>query len=228
MFWGDQHLHTSWSGDAAASGTRVGPNEALRLARGEEITSSTGQPVRLSRPLDWLAVSDHSDALGMINGVIAGDPQLLQDPVLKEWNGQMNAGGEAAMGAVMDIIARQSNGTLPEAMTDRQAAFDMWREMTKIIESTTIRHVHRVHRLRVDLERRRGDNLHRNVIYRDGRRRPTKCRRLPPSTARTRKVWDVDGGLRGRRPAARRWPSRTTATSPMGGCSRCKTFAGGR
>ena len=50
MLWGEHHLHTSWSADAIAAGTRVGPDEALRFAKGEEITSNTGQPVKLSRP----------------------------------------------------------------------------------------------------------------------------------------------------------------------------------
>lgn len=50
--WGELHLHTSWSADAIAAGTRVGPEEALQYAEGKEITSSTGQAVRLSRPYD--------------------------------------------------------------------------------------------------------------------------------------------------------------------------------
>ena len=54
--WGEIHLHTSWSGDAIAGGTRVGPEEALRYAEGAEIVSSTGQPVKLSRPYDYLMV----------------------------------------------------------------------------------------------------------------------------------------------------------------------------
>jgi hypothetical protein len=40
-FWGEIHLHTSWSPDAIMAGTRVDPDEALRYAKGEEISSST-------------------------------------------------------------------------------------------------------------------------------------------------------------------------------------------
>src|SRR4249920_294567 len=50
--FGDQHLHTSFSMDAGAFGCRLGPRDAYRFARGEEINSSSGQPVKLSRPLD--------------------------------------------------------------------------------------------------------------------------------------------------------------------------------
>ena len=43
VFWGEQHIHTSWSGDATGGGTRVVPEDALRLARGEGIVSSTSR-----------------------------------------------------------------------------------------------------------------------------------------------------------------------------------------
>jgi hypothetical protein len=136
--WGEQHLHTSWSPDAIAAGTRVGPDEALQYAKGAEITSSTGQQVRLSRPYDWMVVADHSDALGVMSGVLDGDPSLLADPKLKEWNQGMNAGGEAASAVVIEMITLQGRGELPEAMTDPNVQLDMWRKMTEIVEAITI------------------------------------------------------------------------------------------
>ena len=71
LYFGDTHLHTSYSVDAGMVGDRLGPDEAYRFARGEEVVSSTGQPVRLSRPLDWLVVADHSDGMGMIDDLKA-------------------------------------------------------------------------------------------------------------------------------------------------------------
>ena len=61
VFWGDTHLHTGMSMDAGAFGARLTPEDAYRFARGEELTSSTGLQVKLSRPLDFLVVADHSD-----------------------------------------------------------------------------------------------------------------------------------------------------------------------
>ena len=63
-FFGDTHLHTSFSMDAGAFGCRLGPRDAYRFAKGEEITASSGQRVKLSRPLDFLVVTDHSDGMG--------------------------------------------------------------------------------------------------------------------------------------------------------------------
>ncbi len=59
VFWGDTHLHTSMSMDAGAFGARLTPEDAYRFARGEELTSSTGLKVKLSRPLDFLVVAPY-------------------------------------------------------------------------------------------------------------------------------------------------------------------------
>ena len=64
VYWGDTHLHTSFSMDAGAFGCRLGPRDAYRFAKGHEVTASSGQPARLARPLDFLVVADHSDGFG--------------------------------------------------------------------------------------------------------------------------------------------------------------------
>ena len=73
--FGDTHLHTSFSMDAGAFGARLGPREAYRFARGEEITASSGQQVKLSRPLDFLVVSDHSDNMGFFRSSSQANPK---------------------------------------------------------------------------------------------------------------------------------------------------------
>ena len=64
VLWGDTHLHTELSADGYMSGTRLGPEEAYRFAQGETVTSTTGLPVQLDRPLDFLVVADHANNLG--------------------------------------------------------------------------------------------------------------------------------------------------------------------
>ncbi len=70
-FFGDTHLHTGASFDAGAFGARLTPRDAYRFARGEEIMASSGQPAKLSRPLDFLVVADHSDNMGMFPDLFA-------------------------------------------------------------------------------------------------------------------------------------------------------------
>ena len=108
--WGDSHLHTSLSMDAGLFGNRLPPREAYRFARGEEVVSSTGQPVRLSRPLDWLVVADHSDGMGLFDDLAAGKPQLLAYEQGARWNKGLAEGGDAAVQAALDLITNFSQG----------------------------------------------------------------------------------------------------------------------
>jgi hypothetical protein len=80
VFWGDTHLHTAFSSDAGLIGTSLQPADAYRFARGEEVTSSTGVRARISRPLDFLVVSDHAESLGLPIAVAESDPVLLANP----------------------------------------------------------------------------------------------------------------------------------------------------
>jgi hypothetical protein len=61
VFFGDTHLHSSYSTDAGMIGNYLGPDDAFRFARGETVTASAGQRARLIRPLDFLVVADHSE-----------------------------------------------------------------------------------------------------------------------------------------------------------------------
>jgi len=86
ILWGDTHLHTRNSPDAGFLGNTLGPEEAYRFARGEEVTSSGGGlRARLLRPLDFLVVADHAEYFGVATQLIEGDPALLADPIGKRW-----------------------------------------------------------------------------------------------------------------------------------------------
>ena len=97
--FGDTHNHTANSGDAFMGGNRLTPDEAYRFARGEEVVSSTGVPAKLSRPLDFLVISDHAEGLGVITEVYNGNSEFTSDPTVARWNKMMQAGGKEAAGA---------------------------------------------------------------------------------------------------------------------------------
>lgn len=167
VYWGDTHVHTDMSLDANGFGARIGPEAAYRLARGEEVVSSTGIPFKLSRPLDWLVVADHSDGMGAMKEIMAGNPRLLSDPKVREWYEQFNAGGETAFAATMDVINRFSQGTVPDVVLDRSFQKTVWDEVIDTAEefnepgrfSTIIGYEW--------TSTEDGNNLHRNVLYRD-------------------------------------------------------------
>ena len=190
--WGDQHLHTSWSGDAAGGGTRLDPESAYRFARGEEVVSATNQKVRLSRPLDWLAVSDHSDAMGLIVDVIAGKPELMTDPTLKKWNQMMNAGPDEAMKAVMEIITLQGQGKVPEVMTSPDLLKDVWHRYTAIAEKyNDPGRFTAMIAYEWTSNYGGGNNLHRNIMYRDGKDQADRVTPLTTfDTENPEKLWE--------------------------------------
>ncbi|MEY3517101.1 MAG: hypothetical protein RIS67_1318, partial [Pseudomonadota bacterium] len=99
VFFGDTHLHTSYSADAGMAGASLGPDEAYRFALGEAVTSNTGQPAKLSRPYDFLVVADHSENLGLAPMIASSDPLLLKNPTGKRWHDMVKAGkGNQAFG----------------------------------------------------------------------------------------------------------------------------------
>src|SRR6056300_1644798 len=87
LLFGDLHLHTSYSSDAGMVGASLGPDAAYRFARGERVISNFGQPVQIAQPLDFLAVTDHAENLGLAPMVVRSDPALLEAP----WGRQVHA-----------------------------------------------------------------------------------------------------------------------------------------
>jgi hypothetical protein len=116
VLFGDVHVHTGLSGDAGGSGTRLMPRDAYRFARGEQVTSNTGQPVRISQPYDFLAVADHTDGMGVILDILSGKPNIMADPYGRELNAAFNKGGKAARAATVEMIAKFAQGEINEAL----------------------------------------------------------------------------------------------------------------
>ena len=101
VYFGDTHLHTDISMDAGAFGDRLGLDAAYRFARGEQVNSTRGGPVRLSRPLDFLVVADHSDNMGFFPDLLAGSPQIISDPTGNNqpvFTGQVSTGSGVQAG----------------------------------------------------------------------------------------------------------------------------------
>ena len=116
VFWGDTHLHTSMSLDAGAFGATLRPVDAYRFARGEEVTSSTGLRTKLSRPLDFLVVADHSDNMGFFPRLSSGEPSMLADPTGRRWYDMVQAGGQSGVQAAVEIIQALTANNFPEAL----------------------------------------------------------------------------------------------------------------
>ncbi len=173
VYWGDTHLHTGLSMDAGLFGNTTKPEMAYRFARGEEVVASSGIPVKLARPLDWLVVTEHSDGMGMIFDLASGAPSVMASEQGLRWYEGLAEGGEASTAAALDLITTFSQGEMDpdligayspgapayasvwEGIVEAAEQFNSPGEFTAFIgyEWTSLVN---------------GNNLHRNVIYRDG------------------------------------------------------------
>jgi hypothetical protein len=195
VYFGDTHLHTANSGDAFTEGNKLSPEDAYRYARGEEVISSTGVPIKLSRPLDFLVVSDHAEGLGLSIELYNGNPALVADPTLARWNEMLKAGGQQALKAKNEVVAAQSQGTLPAVTRDPKVVGPImkstWQRYT-----TTADKYNEPGRFTALIGYEwtsvpGGNNLHRNVIFRDGKDRADQV--LPFSSHQSEdpeKLWD--------------------------------------
>ena len=64
VYWGDLHVHTTESFDAVLFGTTLGIEDAYRFAAGESPQSAGGETMQLSRPMDFVAITDHAESFG--------------------------------------------------------------------------------------------------------------------------------------------------------------------
>ena len=168
--FGDTHLHTSQSFDAIPFGTLIGPEEAYRFARGEEVTSSTGVAAKLSRPLDFLVVADHAESMGVLGEIKSGNPSLMDNERIKNWHDLLLKGGVDAMEVYYDFVAAVGGkGTpLPPELTNREMKSAAWKRNVDYAEAYN--DPGRFTAL-IGYEwssNAGGNNLHRVVIYRGG------------------------------------------------------------
>jgi hypothetical protein len=166
--FGDTHLHTSFSMDAGAFGARLAPKDAYIFAKGNEITASSGQRVKLSRPLDFLVVADHSDNMGFFPDLFAGKPEVLADPTGRRWYDMIQSGKGAD--AAVEIIIAFSQGKFPEALMyfpGTPAYRGAWQETIKAAEEANDPGRFTAFIGYEWTSNTGGNNLHRNVIFRD-------------------------------------------------------------
>ena len=170
--WGDTHLHTSTSFDAGAFGNRLDARAAYRLAKGEEVTSSTGVPARLSRPLDFLVVADHSDNMGLFDLIYAQDRSITSDPEGLRIATMVANGGEDAVNAALELIDAYSRGEALSPALAITAGSKLFRSVwDRQIAAAEEAYEPGVFTSFIGYEWTsliQGNNMHRVVIYRDG------------------------------------------------------------
>lgn len=172
LYWGETHLHTALSPDAGLFGNTLGLDEAWKFARGEEVVSSTGLPVKLSRPLDFMALTDHSDMMGFATDLFAGAPAILDSAQGRGWFAAMQQGGETSAEAAIDLITNFAQGKIDPALVKAYSpgapAYDsVWQSVIDAAERYNEPGRFTAFIAYEWTSLVNGSNLHRNVILRD-------------------------------------------------------------
>jgi len=161
--WGDTHLHTAISVDAGTM-NRIGQEDAFRFARGEEITTTHGLRAKLSRPLDFLVVSDHAEMYGLMPQLLSGDPEILATEIGRRWYEELITGDhDRIFATAMEIVASLSKPNPP--FESSKAVRNAWNAYTALADRynepgrfSAI--------IGFEYTTMGGNNLHRNVLFR--------------------------------------------------------------
>jgi len=165
VFFGDTHLHTDLSMDAGAFGNRIGMDEAYQFARGDEVTSSTGIKTKLSRPLDFLVVADHSDGMGFFPDLMDEKEHVMQYEESVKWKKMIDDGDGG--GAALSIIKTFSQGKMPFKTNDVNMMTPVWKNVVDAAEKYNSPGKFTAFIGYEWTSLIKGNNLHRVVIYRD-------------------------------------------------------------
>lgn len=103
-YFGDLHVHTTYSFDGYAFGTLATPYDAYRFAKGEAIANPAGFNMQLPRPLDFYAVTDHGMFLGLVKAAADTSTEFSKNPFSEPYH-DLNAPENMGSG-ILDVLKR--------------------------------------------------------------------------------------------------------------------------
>lgn len=165
-YFGDLHIHTRWSFDAYSLGVPVTPADAYRFARGEAIDHISGKQIRLSGPpLDFLALTEHAEYMGVSASVDEPDSPMRTIPLITEL---ASPDPLISRNALQRFATSLSTGeAIPELLAD-SVITPVWQ---RIIDMANAHNDPGTFTAFVGYEYSSmpdGQNLHRNVLFRGG------------------------------------------------------------
>ena len=189
LLWGDTHLHTNLSVDAASGGnSRFGPNQAYRLARGDTVVAHNGMAVKLNRPLDFLVAADHAETMGLFPGLDAADPRLLETETGRRWYEMYQAGADEAAKILVEFGNSLRDGK--DLLDSPKYRESVWQRVTANADTYNQPGVFTAFIGYEGSSSRGGGNMHRIVIFADDAQRANQV--VPFSSYdndRPRELW---------------------------------------
>lgn len=168
VYFGETHMHTAYSLDAYLGGTRQTPADAYRAAKGETVVVN-GQPHSMRRPLDFAAVTDHVEYLGEMYAALNPGTPGHDNPIIQQLIKLTDP--DERQSWFMKYVISNSRSATPKR-TDFYPGADVVRSGWKNTIAAAERHYQPgVFSTLIAFEWtfvRKGGNLHRNILFRDG------------------------------------------------------------
>jgi hypothetical protein len=174
-YFGETHVHTSWSLDAWLFGNRLtGPADSYKYFKGETIKHPAGFDIKIETPLDWAGVTDHSEYVGVIK--FANDPNSPVSKLPAAQPLKLNPDKPAAeeMQRIFVYGVKVLMGGPPvKALTDPKVAGTVWKETIAAAEQANQPQKFTAFCSYEWTSMPNNMNMHRNIFFKD-------CKNVPP------------------------------------------------
>lgn len=167
VYFGEQHIHTSWSVDAWLFGNHVtGPDDALQYAQGKAIKHPLGYQIQIEQPLDWMGVTDHSEYVGVTKEANTPGSALSKMPeaqplILKDPNDPEDV--QRVFNYLVSLVSKPPI----KAFMSPQVAGSIWKQNVKIADENNKPGEFTAFCAYEYTSQVNYRNLHRNIYFRD-------------------------------------------------------------
>ncbi len=166
-YFGEEHIHTSWSVDAWLMGNRLtGPDDALKYAQGQTIKHPLGYDIKIDTPMDFMGVTDHSEYVGVtkeantpgsaLSKLPEAQPLILQDP-----------NNQADITKVFNYLVNMLSKPPVKALMSPEVAGSIWKDNIKIADQNNHPGKFTAFCSYEYTSAPDNRNLHRNIFFRD-------------------------------------------------------------
>ncbi len=172
VYFGEQHVHTSWSFDAFAFGdTRTGPEEFYQYALGKPTPHPGGFDQTITRPLDWAADTEHSEYMGVIQQASDPNSPLRQSSPFLSRALELGS-GEDPMLTFKVVSATIAKGVRIADFSKPEVAAPVWRRIVEIADKYYQPGKFTTFPAYEWTSTPNAKNLHRNIFFVDSKRVP--------------------------------------------------------
>ena len=179
-YFGDLHIHTSWSFDAFVMNVRTSPDDAYRFGKGEAIPHAIGKPIQMGRPLDFMAVTDHAEYMGVFMQMQDDENPLAKLEMAKEFKDALETNSidaEVALKKFRKIGFSLATSWPYEALLNKDNIQTTWQRVVAAADrhyepgkfTTFPAYEWSSAPMQFFAKERYSEKLHRNVVFKGGK-----------------------------------------------------------